>query len=146
MEENIVHFRHLTLFFYRKGKNVTQAANEKCAVYCEGAVTDRTVRKWFARFKAGDFSLKYQERSDSPSIRDEGQIKTLIENKPRYTTRKLGEMLNMSKSTIHKQFVTLGYINRLDVLVPHELKEKNLMDRFSICDSLYKRTEERQFL
>ena len=45
---------------------VRQAANEICAVYGEGAVTDRTVRKWFARFKAGDFSHKFQERSDRP--------------------------------------------------------------------------------
>ena len=107
-----MHFRHLMLFFYRKGKNVTQAANEICAVYAEGAVTDRTVRKWFARFKAGHFSLKVQQRSDRPSTTDEDQIKILIENYPRYTTRKLGEMLNMSKSTIREHFVTLGYINR----------------------------------
>jgi len=53
MEENKVHFRHLMLFFYRKGKNATQAANKICAVYGEGVVAERTVRKWFARFKAG---------------------------------------------------------------------------------------------
>ena len=116
-----MHFRHLMLFFYRKGKNVTHAANEIHAVYGEGAVTDRTVRKWFASFIAGDFRLKFQERSDRPSTTDEDQIKTLIENNQRYTTRKLGEMLNMSKSTIPEHFVTLGYINRLDVFVPHEL-------------------------
>ena len=52
----------------------------------------------------------------------------------------------MTNSTIHEHFVKLGYINRLDVLVPHELTEKNLMDRISICDSLYERTEERPFL
>jgi len=45
MEENKVHFRHLMLFFYRKGKNATQAANKICAVYGEGAVGERTVRK-----------------------------------------------------------------------------------------------------
>jgi len=28
LEENKVHFRHLMLFFYRKGKNATQAANK----------------------------------------------------------------------------------------------------------------------
>jgi len=58
----------------------------------------------------------------------------LIENNPRYTTRKLAEMLNMSKSTIHEHFVKLGYINRFDVWVPHDLMEKNLMNRISICD------------
>jgi len=41
MEENKVHFRHLMLFFYRKGKNIIQAANKICAVYGEGAVAER---------------------------------------------------------------------------------------------------------
>ena len=61
-------------------------------------------------------------------------------------TRKLAEMLNISKSTIHEHFVKLGYINRFDVWVLHDLTEKNLMDRISICDSLYKRNEETPFL
>ena len=28
-----------------------------CAVYGEGAVTDRMRQKWFVKFRAGDFSL-----------------------------------------------------------------------------------------
>jgi len=67
MEENKVHFRHLMLFFYRKGKNATQMANKICAVYGEGAVAERTVRKWFAKFKADDFNLEDQERPGRPS-------------------------------------------------------------------------------
>ncbi|XP_017795782.1 PREDICTED: histone-lysine N-methyltransferase SETMAR-like [Habropoda laboriosa] len=146
MEANKVHYRHLMLFFYRKGKYATQATNKICAVYGEGAVADRTVRKWSARFKAGDFSLEDQERLGRPSTRDEDQIKTMIENNPHHTTCKVGEMLNISKSTIHEHFVKLGYINRFDVWVPHDLTEKNLMDRISICDSVYKRNEETPFL
>ena len=80
----------------------------KCAVYGESAVAERIVRKWF---KADDFNLKDHQRPGRPSTTDEDQIKTLIENNPRYTTRKLAEMLNMSKSTIHEHFVKLGYIN-----------------------------------
>jgi len=45
MEENKMHFRHLMLFFYRKGKNTTQATNKICVVYDEGAVAERTVQK-----------------------------------------------------------------------------------------------------
>ncbi|XP_011859834.1 PREDICTED: histone-lysine N-methyltransferase SETMAR-like isoform X2 [Vollenhovia emeryi] len=95
MEGNKVHFRHLMLFLYWKGRNATQAANKICAVYGEGAVAERTVRKWFARFKAGDFNLKDQERPGRPSTTDEDQIETLIENNPRYTTCRLAEMLRM---------------------------------------------------
>lgn len=88
------------LFFYRKEKNATQVANKICTIYGKGAVAERTVLKWFSRFKADDFNLKDQERPDMPSTTVEDQIKTLIENNPLYTTHQLAEMLNMSKSTI----------------------------------------------
>ena len=90
-------------------------------------------------------TLKIKNRPSKSSTTDEDQIKTQIENNPRYTIRKL-EMLNMSKSTIHKHFVKLGYINSFNVWILHDLTEKNLMDRISICDSLYKRNEETPFL
>jgi len=45
MKENKMYFRHLMLFFYRKGKNTTQAANKIYAVYGEGAIAERTMRK-----------------------------------------------------------------------------------------------------
>ena len=95
------------------------------AIYGEGAIVERTVQKWFARFKA--FNLKDQESPGRSSTTDEDQIKTLIENNSRYTTRKLAEMLNVSKSTIHEHFVKLGYINRFDVWISHDLMEKNLI-------------------
>ncbi|CAK9808456.1 Histone-lysine N-methyltransferase SETMAR [Anthophora quadrimaculata] len=146
MVANKVHYRHLMLFFFRKGKNATQAANKICAVYGESAVAERTVRKWFARFKAGNFDLEDQERQGRPSTTDEDLIKSEIEDNPRSTLRQLAEMLNKSKSTIHDHIVKIGYVNRLDVWVPHDLTEKNLLDRISICDSLYKRNEETSFL
>ncbi|XP_076765043.1 histone-lysine N-methyltransferase SETMAR-like [Xylocopa sonorina] len=72
----------IMLFFFRKGKNATQAANKICAVYGEDAVAERTMRKWFPRFKAGNFDLEDQERPGRPSTTDEDMIKTEIENNP----------------------------------------------------------------
>ena len=46
------------LYYFNKGKNATEMQKKKiCAAYGEGAVTDRTCQKWFAKFCAGDFSL-----------------------------------------------------------------------------------------
>ena len=45
------------LYYFKKGKNATEMQKKICAVYGEGAVTDQTYRKWFAKFHAGDFSL-----------------------------------------------------------------------------------------
>ena len=45
------------LYYFKKGKNANETHKKICAVYGEGAVTDRTCQKWFAKFCAGDFSL-----------------------------------------------------------------------------------------
>ena len=53
MEENKMHFRHLFVFYFRKGKNVAETVRKISAVYGEGSVAESTVWKWFARFKSG---------------------------------------------------------------------------------------------
>lgn len=53
MEEE-KHFQHIVPFYFKKGKNATET--KICAVYGDGAVTDRTSCKWFAKFHTGDFS------------------------------------------------------------------------------------------
>ena len=38
------------LYYFKKGKNATEMKQKIRAVYGEGAVTDRTCRKWFVKF------------------------------------------------------------------------------------------------
>ena len=38
------------LYYLKEGTNVTEMQKKICAVYGEGAVTDRTCQKWFAKF------------------------------------------------------------------------------------------------
>ena len=37
-------------YYFKKCKNTTEIQKKTCAVYGEGAVTDRTCQKWFAKF------------------------------------------------------------------------------------------------
>ena len=48
MEEDVQHFQHIVLRYFKKGKNATET--QICAVYAEGAVTDQMYRKWFGKF------------------------------------------------------------------------------------------------
>ena len=43
------HFQCITLYYFKKGKNATEM-QKIYAVYGEGAVTDQTCQKWFAKF------------------------------------------------------------------------------------------------
>ena len=79
------------LYYFKEGKNTTETQNKICAVYGEGAVTDRTCQKWFAKFRAGDFSLDDAPWLGRPVEVDSDQIKTLTENNQR------GRQLTYSK-------------------------------------------------
>ena len=58
MEENTQHFWHIKLYYFNKGKNTTDTPKtETSPVYGEGAMTDQTCQKWFAKFHTRDFSL-----------------------------------------------------------------------------------------
>ena len=43
------HFWHIVLYCLQKGKNTTETQKKICGVCEEGAVTDRTCPKWFAK-------------------------------------------------------------------------------------------------
>ena len=62
----------------------------------EGAVTDRTCQKWFAKFCAGDFLLGDDTPwSGRPVEVDSNQIKTLIENNQSYTMWEIANILKI---------------------------------------------------
>ena len=129
-------FRHIMLYYFKRGKNATETHKKICAVYGEGAVTDQTCQKRFVKFRAGDFSLGYAPRSGRPAEVESDQIETFIENNQRYTTWEIADIFKISKSNIENHLQQLGCVNRFDVWVPHKLSEKNLLDRISTCDSL----------
>ena len=91
MEENTQHFWHSTLYYFKKGKNITEMQKKICAVFEEGAVTDPTCQKWFVKFCTGGFSLDDAPWSGRPG--DSDQIETLIDNNQHYTMREAANIL-----------------------------------------------------
>ena len=58
----------------------------------------------------------------------------------------IADILRISKSSAENHLHQLGYVHCFDVWVPHKLRERNLLDCVSACDSLLKRKENVQFL
>ena len=111
-------------YYFKKGKNATEMQKKICAVYGEGAVTDQTCQKWFAKFNAGDFSLDDAPQLGRPVEVDSDQIETLIENNQRYTTQEIADIPKISKSSVENHLHQLRYGHCFDVWVPHKLSEK----------------------
>jgi len=74
---------------------------------------------------------------------DDDQIKSLIESNPRH---EIAEIIDVSQKTVVNHLHTLGYVSWYDIWVPHNLNDKNLIDRIFICDLLLKRNENCPFL
>ena len=70
----------------------------------------------------------------------------MIENNRRSTTREIAEKLNILHTYVKRHLKQLGYVNKIDIWVPHKLNEIQLTKRISICDSLLKRSETDPFL
>ena len=70
----------------------------------------------------------------------------MIEKNQRITIQEIAEKLNILHACVERHLEQLGYINKLDIRVPHELNEIQLTKRIPICDSLLKRNETDPFL
>ena len=119
---------------------------EQYDVYGEKSLTERQCQNWFARFCCGDFDLKDAPRSERPTEVDDYKIKAMIENNRRSTTREIAEKLNISHTSVERHLKQLGYVNKLDIWIPHKFNKIQLTKRISICDSLLKRNETDPFL
>lgn len=58
----------------------------------------------------------------------------------------IAEELDVDHKTVLRHLRKSGYKKKLDIWVPHDLTERNLMQRVSICDSLLKRNNSEPFL
>ena len=129
------------LFYVRKGKIAAQATKKLRDVYDEETLKDRQCRNWFDKFGSRDFSLKDEQRSGRPNEVDEDQIKAIIESDCHINVREIEEMLKISKSTIDRHIQHVGLVKKLDIWIPHELKEIHLTKRINACDLHLKRNE-----
>ncbi|KZC12787.1 Histone-lysine N-methyltransferase SETMAR, partial [Dufourea novaeangliae] len=110
MESEKQHFRHILLFYYRKGKTAVQARKKLSDVYGEDVLTERQCQNWFAKFRSGNFDVA-DARSGRPVEADEDTIKALIDANWRITTREIAEKLNLSNLTVHDHLKRLELIN-----------------------------------
>ena len=101
------HFRHILLYYFRKGKNAVQARKNLYDVHGEKSLTERQCQNWFARFRSGGLDLKDAPRSRSPTEVDDDKIKAMIENNRRSTTREIAEKLNISHTCVERHYNNL---------------------------------------
>ena len=150
MEEKKQRFWHSTLYYFKKGKNTTETQKKKKKRYAQCM---EKVLWLIEHVKSGlqSFLLEISCRMMLHGQVDQLKLiviksKKIIEDNQRYTMWEIADILKISKSSAENHLHPLGYVNRFDAWVPHKLREKNLLDCISACDSLLKHNENVPFL
>ena len=102
-------------------------------VYGEGVIGEFTARKWFAKFKNGNFDIDDMPCSRRPSEFDEDLLKALLKEESHQTSRKLAEKMNCNQKMILSHLLSKEFAKNLRVWVPHELSENNKENRLQIA-------------
>ena len=74
MEIPAGHFRHILLFYFRKGKNAAQAHRKLCVVYGNECLSERQWQNWSARSRSGNFDVKDEPRPGRPIVEKVDEI------------------------------------------------------------------------
>ena len=94
-------------------------------VYGEGVIGKSMARKWFVKFKNGNFDINDTPRRGRPFEFDEDHLKALLKEKSCETSCELAKKMNCDQKTILNNLHSMGFAEKLGVWVPHELSENN---------------------
>ena len=93
----------------------------------------RIIKYWYSRFNDRDFSLTDKPRAGKPQkISDKELIKKVKEN-PTITQREIATHFNVSQPAISKRLKQIGFIQKQNIWIPHNLSRKNIEKRKSVC-------------
>lgn len=126
-----------------------QARRQICEVYGREALSKTTAKKWFAQFHSGNFDVADAPRGSRATLLVEHNIDVSMEiiNQNRHiNVLDVAQELNISRKSALRHLEKAGYKKMLNVWVPLHLKQTDLKERFSICESLLRRNEIEPFL
>ncbi|KAF2368605.1 Transposase type 1 [Trinorchestia longiramus] len=132
--------------YFKLGHNASEASANINRAWGEESTRDRTVRRWFGKFRSGDESLKDEEGRERLGSLENEQLHAVVEQNPRQSVREMSQTLGVSIATVSRHLKIIGNVKKLDKWVPHELNENQNLRRFEVCSMLSLRNTNDPFL
>jgi len=93
---------------YKLSNSAAEAIGNIMQIWGADSVIERTVQRWFVRFRAGDFNLEDKPRGGRPSSIDNEVLKEQIESDSSQTVREFALILNVQHKTIENKLRRIG--------------------------------------
>ena len=138
--------RGILLHYFIQKKSAAEAHRILVGTYGDHALSERTCRDWFNRFKNGDFDVQDRERSGAPKKFQDEELETLLAEDPCQTQSDIAKSLGVDRTTVSKRLTALGMIQKEGSWVPYELKPRDVERRLVTCEQLLQRQKRKGFL
>lgn len=104
------HLREILVYFFNIKKSAAEAHRLLVEAYGETALSERTCREWFQKFKNGDFDVEDKDRSGRSKIYENAELKELLVEDSSQTQKKLALNLEVTQQAVSHRLKSLGMI------------------------------------
>ncbi|GFX70146.1 mariner Mos1 transposase [Trichonephila clavipes] len=135
-EPNSRHLREVLIFCFNMKKSAAEAHRMLSNTYGEAAISERTCREWFQRFKNGDFEVEDQHGGGREKVFEDAELEALLDQDSCQTQQELSGSLGVTQQAISKRLKVMGMIQKQGNWVPYELKPRDVERRLLVNSCL----------
>ena len=146
IKPNKEHLRHVMIFLFNQKKKASECHRILVETYGDLAPTVKTCERWFQSFKRGDFDVTDKKRENRPKKFEDVELQSLLDEDNTQTQQMMAEQLNVTRQAISDRLRAMGKIQKVGKWVPHELNERQMEKRKTVCEMLLLRHERKGFL
>ena len=125
-EPNKRHLRSLLIYFFNLKKSAAEAHRLLVEAYGEAALSEKSCREWYQKFKNGEFDTEDKERSGKLKVYEDAELETLLDQDSCQTEGELTFKFGVTQQAISHRLKLLGMIQKQGNWVPYELTPRNV--------------------
>ncbi|XP_039309205.1 histone-lysine N-methyltransferase SETMAR-like [Solenopsis invicta] len=130
---------------FRRGLTAAQTTRNIKNIFGEDAVKEHIVRRYFEKFRSGNFNLENESPRQFESKMN-NKLKAVIKADTSQTKHELAARFGVTIPTITNHLKQIGMVQKLNRWVPRELDEQQKRNRLEVCLSLLSRQKGEPFL
>jgi len=133
-------------FAFHLKKNAAEATAMICVAYGENDITHTKCKRWYQKFRQGDFTVENEPRAGRPQKTKTDELQALLDINSAQTEKKLAKQLGVTQQAISVRLHMVGQVQKEGRWVPHELSEDNKNRRRDTPLTLLSKFREKYFL
>ena len=103
---SLSYFWSIFLYKFKLNQSAAETVRKINQAFGNDSINEHTVRRWFAKFCSGDFSLEDEPRSGRPTVIQDEDLRNPVETYPSQMVHGMAEELDVNSHAVFNGFRT----------------------------------------